>query len=74
MNSSFEQKEYMEEYVAEAYGAKLLKEDAKVREAFEARLKSDKEFEKSPKLRLEFFYKLSPSYDQKFNLYPILRS
>jgi hypothetical protein len=72
-NSAFEQKEYMEDYVAEEVGAKMLASDPKIRAAFEERLKADPEFRKSPEKRLQFFYKLHPSWDTHYNLYPISR-
>lgn len=72
-NQAFERKEYMEDYVAEELGTQMLK-DPKIKDAFEARLKNEPEFEKSPKLRFEFFYKLHPSWDQTYNRYPIYRS
>ena len=73
-NSAFEQKEYMEDYVAEEVGAQMLAIDPKIRDEFNARLKADPEFEKTPKKRLEFFYKLHPSWDTRYNLYPVSRS
>jgi hypothetical protein len=72
-NSAFEQKEYMEDYVAEIAGAEMLKNDPKIREAFNTRLRNDRDFANSPKQRLEFFYRKDPSWDARFNLYPVFR-
>jgi murein tripeptide amidase MpaA len=71
-NAAFEQKEYMEAYVAEDVAAEMLKNE-KIADEFHARLKSDPEFAKDPKKRLAFFYEKHPSYDERFNLYPIYR-
>jgi Zinc carboxypeptidase len=72
MNAYFEQKEYMEDYVTEVVALEMLK-DVKIKEEFEARLK-DEEFEKSAPMRLGFFYQKHPSWDRKFNLYPIYKN
>lgn len=73
-SNAFEQKEYMEDYVAEDVARRMLAKDAKLKARFEQRLKDDPEFAKSPAARLDFFYRLSPSYDANFNLYPVLRT
>ena len=70
-NSSFEHKEYMENYVTEDVAAEMLKDPA-VRSEFEAKLKDDA-FKKSPEQRLEFFYHKHPSWDERFGLYPVYR-
>lgn len=72
-NAHFEQKEYMEEYVIEQVARTMLKEDPKLREQFEKRLKDDPEFAKDPDARWDFFYRLHPSYDVQMNLYPVFR-
>lgn len=71
-NAHFEQKEYMEDYVAEEVARAMLV-DPQVKAAFEGRLKADPEFAKSPKARLDFFYARHPSYDERFNLVPVFR-
>lgn len=71
-NAHLEQKEYMEPYVAEAVAREMLAEP-QVKAAFEARLKADPAFAKSPDERLRFFYTRHPSWDEKLNLYPIFR-
>lgn len=71
-NASFEQKEYMEGYVAEEVAEEMLR-DASVRKEFAARLESDAEFARDPEKRLEFFYRRHPSWDERRDLYPVLR-
>ncbi len=72
-NAHFEQKEYMEEYVAETV-AKEMMARPEIANEFRQKLASDPEFAKSPTARLDFFYRHHPSYDQRFNLYPVMRS
>ena len=73
-NAYFEQKEYMEEYVAEAVGKEMMAQRPEIAAEFLQKLASDPEFAKSPEARLDFFYRHHPSYDQRLNLYPVLRS
>ena len=70
-NSAFEQKEYMEAYVAEDVADKLLKDPAIAAEF--ARKLEDPGFAKDPQARLDFFYKKHPSWDEKRDLYPVYR-
>ena len=72
-NSAFEQKEYMEAYVEEQVAAEMLQKDPALRSEFEQRLSEDPAFKASPAQRLEFFYRRHPSWDERYNLYPILR-
>ncbi|AXA93643.1 M14 family metallopeptidase [Massilia sp. YMA4] len=72
-NVSFERKEYMEEYVAEEVAREQL-QDPQVAAAFQARLDSEPAFAKSPRARLEFFARRHASWDERFNLYPVLRT
>ena len=71
-NAAFERKEYMEDYVAEDVAREMLK-DPKVKAAFEQKLKDDPAFAKDSNARLEFFYRQHPSWDERFNLYPVMR-
>ena len=73
-NGSFEQKEYMEAYVAEEAAREMLARDPKLKEAFDARLKADAAFTASPAQRLEFFVRRHATHDERLNLYPIYRS
>ena len=72
-NTAFEPKEYMEPYVADALGVDMLKTDPHAKQEFERRLREDPEFARSPSARLEFFYRRHPSWDDRLNLYPVMR-
>ncbi len=71
-NGSFEQKEFMEPYVAEQVAREMLASRPEVARAFNERLK-DPGFAQDPDARLEFFYRLHPSGDERRNLYPVFR-
>jgi hypothetical protein len=72
-NAAFERKEGMEAYVAEDLAKQLLQKDPALRKEFERRLSEDAEFARDPAARLDFFYQRSSSWDERFNLYPVLR-
>ena len=72
-NATYEQKEYMEDYVAEEYAEQLLKKDPAVRAEFEKLLETDPAFAGDPRRRLDFFYRRHPSWDERKDLYPIFR-
>jgi hypothetical protein len=72
-NACFEQKEQMEPYVAEQIAAEMLAANPPLREEFAARLKADPAFASSPSDRLEFFLRRHSSWDERYNLYPIIR-
>lgn len=72
-NTAFEEKEYMEPYVAEAVAREMLEKDPAVAAEFNRRLATDPEFAASPSERLNFFYRRSPSWDERLNLYPVYR-
>jgi len=71
-NAAFERKEYMEDYVAEDVARQMLKDPA-IKASFDEKLKSDPAFAKDASARLEFFHRLHPSWDERYNLYPVLR-
>ena len=71
-NNAFERKEYMEDYVAESVAREMLRDPA-VKADFERRLREDKAFAADPGARLEFFYRRHPSWDERYQLYPVLR-
>ncbi len=73
-NNAFEQKEYMEDYVAEDVARGQLAADPLLAAQFAAKLRDDAEFAKSPSARLQFFYRRHSSWDESFNLYPVLRT
>jgi hypothetical protein len=71
--TAFEAKEYMEPYVAEQVAREQLAASPALREAFAARLRDDAAFAASPAARLSFFHRRHPSWDERYNLYPVLR-
>ncbi|AXA84120.1 peptidase M14 [Lysobacter oculi] len=73
MNNAFEQKEYMEDYVAEEQAEAMLARDPALKAAFDKRLREDADFAKSPADRLDFFYRLHPAYDRDYLRYPVIR-
>ena len=72
-NLMFERREYLENYVAEQIGAKMLASDAAVRAEFERRLATDPKFAADPAARLDFFYQRHASWDQQYRRYPVVR-
>ncbi|AZR31558.1 M14 family metallopeptidase [Xanthomonas vasicola] len=73
-NTAFERKEYMEAYVAEDVARDILAHDAALKVQFEQRIASDPDFAKNPQARLEFFAKRHASWDERYQLYPVLRT
>jgi len=73
-NAVFERKEYMEPYVAEQVAREMLAADPSLQATFDAALAADPVLAKSPALRLEWFYKRHPSWDERLNLLPIYRT
>ncbi|MBX7100265.1 MAG: peptidase M14 [Myxococcaceae bacterium] len=71
-NAHLEEKEYLEDYLAEDYARTLLKDPA-VKQAFEEKIAKDADFAKSPERRLHFFYERHPAYDPRFNVLPVVR-
>jgi hypothetical protein len=72
-NAAFERKEYMEDYVAEEVAREQLAADPELAAEFKRRLAEDEQFARSPAARLEFFYRRHSSWDDRYNLYPVLR-
>jgi hypothetical protein len=68
----FERKEYMEDYVLEGVAEKMLADPA-IKRAFDERLAADPAFAKSPRARLDFFYKRHPAWDEQLNLVPVFK-
>ncbi|MBB5208560.1 M14 family zinc carboxypeptidase [Chiayiivirga flava] len=73
-NQAFEQKEYMEAYVAEDVARVQLAADPALREEFARKLDADAAFAADPNARLDFFYRRHSAYDERLNLYPVMRS
>lgn len=72
-NACFEQKEYMEPYVAEQIARTMLAEQPDLAAEFARLLKEDAAFAASPSARLDFFLRRHSSWDSHYNLYPVLR-
>jgi murein tripeptide amidase MpaA len=72
-NACFEQKEYMEAYVAEQIARTMLAQNHELAAQFARQLKDDAAFAADPQARLEFFLKRHASWDSQLNLYPVLR-
>ncbi|KGE52809.1 M14 family metallopeptidase [Xanthomonas axonopodis pv. vasculorum] len=73
-NTAFERKEYMEGYVAEEVARDMLARNAALKAQFEQRIASDPDFANNPQARLEFFAKRHASWDERYQLYPVLRT
>lgn len=71
--TAFERKEYMEPYVAEEVARQMLATDPALAAEFNGKIAADAEFARSSAARLEFFYRRHPSWDERFNLYPVMR-
>ena len=72
-NTAFEAKEYMEPYVEEQVAQDMLAHDPQVAAEFKKRLAEDPRFAASPAERLDFFYRRSPAWDERLDLYPVYR-
>ncbi|WP_394842162.1 peptidase M14 [Pendulispora brunnea] len=72
-NGHLEQKEYIENYVIEDIARQMLAKDPQLKAEFESKLASDAVFAKDSAARLEFFYRRTPYWDERYRLYPIYR-
>ena len=73
-NTAFEQKEYMEDYVAEQIARDMLAANPALQLEFDAKLAADPVFAKSSSARLDFFRRRHPAWDERFNLVPVFRA
>ena len=73
-NNAFERKEYMEEYVAEDVAREQMAADPALAAEFKNKLETDAAFAKNARARLEFFARRHASWDERFNLYPVMRT
>ena len=73
-NNAFEKKEYMEAYVAEEVAREQLAADPALKLTFEKKLATEPEFVKNPEARLAFFAQRHSSWDERYLLYPIMRT
>ena len=69
----FEQKEFGEAYVLEQLAREMMAKDPKLREEFEQRVATDKQFAADSSARLNFFCQRSPWWDRELGLYPVGR-
>lgn len=72
-NGCFEQKEYIEPYVAEQIAEQMLARDPALAAEFQHKVDTDRVFAGSPSARLDFFYRRHASWDERYGLYPIYR-
>jgi hypothetical protein len=63
--------EYIEGYVIAPLAERMMQEDPKLKEEFEAKLAAEPDFAKDAEARLQWFYQRSPFYDQEYLRYPI---
>ena len=73
LNSAFERKEYMEDYVAEQVARDMLQADPALRAQFQRKLEDEPAFAADAQARLEFFYRRHSAWDERYGLYPVLR-
>ncbi|UVW29003.1 M14 family metallopeptidase [Massilia sp. H6] len=73
-NNAYERKEYMEEYVAEDVAREQMAADPALAAQFRQRIETDPAFARNPHARLEFFARRHASWDERFNLYPVMRT
>ena len=67
----FEQKEYAESYVLEKLARKMLAKDPDLRSRFEKKKATDPQFANNPREILNRFYRQSPYWDRRLNVYPV---
>jgi hypothetical protein len=65
--------EYAEGYVMEPMAARMLAEDAALRAEFERALRDDPKLAASRGERLDWFYRRTPFFDERWRLYPVGR-
>lgn len=73
-NNAFEAKEYMEEYVAEDVAREQMAADPALAAAFRNKVATDAAFANDAHARLEFFARRHASWDERLNLYPVMRT
>ena len=73
-NNAIEKKEYLEDYVAEDVAREQMAANPALAAEFQKKLSDDPDFAKSPAARLDFFAMRHASWDERFNLYPVMRT
>lgn len=70
-NEILQRTEYIEGYVIAPLAEQMLKDDARLKAEFEAKLATDKAFANDPAARLRWFYTRTKFADERFLLYPV---
>jgi hypothetical protein len=63
----------MEDYVTEEVAQQMLATRPEIAAEIDQRMAKDPQFAKDPAARLEFFRRHHPSWDERFNVYPVTR-
>lgn len=63
--------EYIEGYVIAPLAEKMLAADSQLKTEFDAKLAAEPEFAKDPTARLQWFYRRTKFYDDRYLLYPV---
>jgi murein tripeptide amidase MpaA len=71
--ATIERKEYIEGYVMEAMAARMLAEMPGLAEEFNRKLAGDPGFAADPRARLDWFYRKTPYFDERWRVYPVAR-
>ncbi|MEI6348817.1 MAG: M14 family metallopeptidase [Bacteroidota bacterium] len=72
-NIIFEQKEYTESYVMEKMMREMMEKDSVLKAEFTNKYNSDSLFRQNQREIYNWFYLRTPYWDQKLNVYPIIR-
>jgi hypothetical protein len=72
-DACMEQKEYAESYVMEPLAREMMLADPQLQKEFEQKKATEKSFAENPDAMLNWFYSKTPYWDQKYNVYPIVR-
>lgn len=70
-NAIFERREYTEIYTMEKIAQKMIKENPELLVEFETLRETNPEFYNKPMNAVNWFYRKSPFYDSKHNVYPV---
>ncbi len=65
--------EYVESYVMAPTAERMLAADPELAAEFERALEADAELAGDPRARLQWFYRRTPWFDERWNLYPVAR-
>jgi hypothetical protein len=73
LNTIFERREYFELYSMEPIAQDMIRKNPALKGEFDKWLRKNPQVRDDPYRRLYFFYERSPYYDDRLNLYPIMR-